>query len=351
MDLEHNRQAPHQPQINNVAQPPVQPAVRPPAQPEVQRPAPPAGNQPARPENKHEEAKNQDPINWGLVLNKDAIDPTDIPYQPDLDWRLTEHPNVQGALSYLMYYFAWTMNHEAWVYCRNGLLFGSDVTAKEALCRIIPKLSQRISRILYEVYYRDPAVIKIVDASSVTAHFRTVSDAFGTLQSMGYLVPSKKFWRQDFLEQILSKRKNLLQRKDVKDIDPPSYPEILRCIPLWICYPDLERFIPDYSDKMTCDNKFFFTILNYLYSEVIAKLVEKVRHARMTFKTPTEQNPLESDILMNLKKFQNPSSTSTFRVSSKTSVVQGYEVSEYCETRVVKLIVPFIVKFVPQNNT
>ena len=87
------------------------------------------------------------------------------------------------------------------------------------------------------------------------------------------------------MKQVFAEEKKLLKKKDVDPIHVPSYDE-LSVKAMWPQFKkdkNFVKFFPDsFADSKGPSRKYFFDIMNTVYPEYLAKVMEHANQMRMT---------------------------------------------------------------------
>ena len=97
---------------------------------------------------------------------------------------------------------------------------------------------------------------------------------------VGYLLPSLKATRLQFLQDILSHRKKAMLQKEVPVRKVPHWPQLA----LKIIYPQIVKMAPDILDFMPelegknedryPERDFFYRVLNAMHPEIVEELIK-----------------------------------------------------------------------------
>ena len=98
-------------------------------------------------------------------------------------------------------------------------------------------------------------------------------------------MPPESLVNKDFLKQVFAEEKKLLKKKAVDPIHVPSYDE-LSVRAMWPQFKKDKNFVkyfPDsFAESKGPSRKYFFDIMNTVYPEYLAKVMEHANQMRMT---------------------------------------------------------------------
>ena len=94
---------------------------------------------------------------------------------------------------------------------------------------------------------------------------------------MQYYLPDASAINKDFLRDVLTGKKNLMKKAEVREVAVPKYDE-LSVVKLYPTFKDDKKFLSFFPDKFPKDKgpprDYFFNILNTLHPEYLAQIME-----------------------------------------------------------------------------
>ena len=93
---------------------------------------------------------------------------------------------------------------------------------------------------------------------------------------MQYYLPDASAINKDFLRDVLTGKKNLMKKAEVREVAVPKYDE-LSVVKLYPTFKDDKKFLSFFPDKFPKDKgpprDYFFNILNTLHPEYLAQIM------------------------------------------------------------------------------
>ena len=166
----------------------------------------------------------------------------------------------------------------------------------------------------------EPSVTKVT-TKNFSEKVRTTKDVYKFLSNhMKYFLPSLNSCPAEFLTQLLRGEKQAFLKNQVSAYDPPQYIELtIRQFATNAKDPLMAMYMPDVRIDKFKDRKFFFTILNTVFPDVVPELVTSLAHQRNEEeKTRIPITEIKSDIAAALATFEGrPSGSTRHTLASK----------------------------------